>query len=489
MEKLYRLATRMTTIAKAHDLFNMLREGEDGDENLDVPRAGTAEESGAAGSAGRGVTSSVRRRQIPRSADAANEFTQNRRLLVHAFPTHFVLGHGPAREGTLSVADCRHLLLQYNPAFGKCAQLIFLLFAQFQRHRGIAGLAGAVRNNAVSFRAFQELVEDTSLDDKFAAAERDPNTPAAKAFIKTLDKTLKMYAANIPFCAASRTGRVGDFIAMMRHFGWALFFNTIAPDPIGDLAALRRTFPTFSNRGFPAEDAGFAAQVRAGGSEADHFSFCAFPDGVEEEVSLSPTALLSRATTHAVPSAEGFRLDTDALSEHVYGVPLADSVRKTTPVALRPNGVFGPGRCITSVNECNGKGWLHNHALCACGMPSWAFQTLQQLGADPAFKQVLARFVNGTLTAEISGDVHVQFLLRRVSGFSPYRGPWRVPPVKDDDNDRYRLHSEFYADRTQVHFKHGSRCRKGKVGTTACSQAYPRTLREETAPTEIGGES
>lgn len=61
---------------------------------------------------------------IKRSANPLNEFIENRRAIVGAFGSLFPLGIGPGRDGSLSIVDARHLLLQFHNSFADCPQLV-----------------------------------------------------------------------------------------------------------------------------------------------------------------------------------------------------------------------------------------------------------------------------------------------------------------------------------------------------------------------------
>lgn len=327
---------------------------------------------------------------------------------------------------------------------------------------------------------------------------------------------MRIVGSAVPYSAPARRAKLGDFVAAMRHFQPFLWFNTVSPDPVGCLQSLRRTFPSFSNSGFPAEVSGptgaaaFGDNVRAAAAQP----YRAWPHAVQEEAAQAKTdyaSLLTRATANAAVSAEGYRLDVAAMFRHIYGLPLDPETRATADGAKTP-GVFGRCTCGLSVTECNGRGWLHNHGLFAAGIPSWAFQAAAASG-NPEILASLAAYVDACVSAELEPRVHVQSLLRRLFSFEPTRGPWLPVPRVDPTSaapassdhaapadfagneatphapaglpaapaasiDR-RLHSfglfaQFCNERTNLHTTHGSRCHCGKTGVCGCAGCFPR---------------
>jgi len=429
---------------------------------------------------------------VRREDRAMNEFTANNLILISTFPHLFPLGNGPARVGSMATADSRHLLLQYNPAFGSCAQLIFLLFNQLQRHGALSSLAAAVRNNDAAFAEFKELAANDSTLASIEAALASPAAPASKALIIKLDRILRIFNRMVPFSAAARKAKLGDFTANVRHFGHALFFNTVSPDPVGNLGLLRGTHDTFDNHSFPATEDGYVANVLAG----KPVCYAVFPPGAsvaegQRIAAESPTtygALLARACTHAAAAAEGFRQDISALFRHVYGLPLVSETRRTLPREDQAVGALGATSAFVSATECNGRGWLHNHHLVWTGIPSWMLQAACLM---PELRAPLAEFVEACVSAELTPTTHVQSLLRRAFGFEPFRGPWTpAPPPPGPDATPaeaavYELYVQLAAERTQLHLAHSSRCHKGNAGVCWCAMSSPRGLRCETAAVEL----
>ena len=450
---------------------------------------------------------------IPVVSEPTNEFTNNSVILASTLPHLFCLGD--AYSASVSTSQCRRMLLSYNPAFGSCAQLIFLLFNQLQRHSTARKLAALVRNNAAAFAQFLILCTEPQIEAMLQAALANPMAAASRTLIAKLESCMSMAGGLVPFSAVSRRGKMGDFIAAMRHLQPALWFNTVSPDPLGDAGALRRTFPSFSNSGFPFLPGTFVENLVAGTSQP----FCAAPaplDGgnLNGLARLDYASLISRATTHAAVAAEGYKLDVSAMFSAIYGLPLSGEARASATGGAKTPGAFGVCRGGVSVTECNGKGWLHNHGLFWAGLPSWVFQAASALGAEEPtlctgakalLRAALGNFVDACSSGRLDPRVHVQSLLRRLFSVEPFRAPWHAAPLPPDcsgaaaataadtglDSDAtteassageqsaFNLFAQFACERTNVHTLHGSRCHGGVAGQTGCSANVPRPLAPE----------
>lgn len=111
---------------------------------------------------------------IPRDKLPPGEFEQNGANISETLPGLLPLGDDFRMQGSVPELTRRRLLLSYNPAFGSCAQLIFLLFNQHQRHTALRVLAGYVRNTPASFKAFLELSNDPNIRIRLEAAIANP---------------------------------------------------------------------------------------------------------------------------------------------------------------------------------------------------------------------------------------------------------------------------------------------------------------------------
>ena len=405
-----------------------------------------------------------------------------------------------------------------------------MLFNMTQRHTGTSRLSASVKNNVLAFRKFQELFANEEKIQRLRDTVANPQTSTAKAATRELDQVVSTFSKLVPFSPASRRSRLGDFMAMLRFFGIPRFFNTVAPDPLGNAAAIRHAFPFVDNRSFPALDDGFADRFRQGASTVKHRLPHLPPTAEPVETSLNLTMTLSRLVSHPIAVAESDRLDTMAMLEHLYGIPATNEVRRTMPVSKRQMGLFGRAFAVAAVTECNGKGWLHNHGLLWSGIPAPVYDMIAHYAdRSPELMSALTEFCDAMTRANLPDDLHVQVLLGIIYGCDKYRAPLFAERVLNDsvvsqplpsrdladadadaDADLLKasssssssssslplpdataaaghaqplsdseLHSLLGAARVNIH-THGSRCVKGTFGHICCSLNYPRTIGQST---------
>ena len=178
--------------------------------------------------------------------------------------------------------------------------------------------------------------------------------------------------------------------------------------------------------------------------------------------------MLKTVTQHPVPCAEEYRRETSATFRHLYGLS-EDKDTKTTQLPKKKKmGVFGRPQCVMSVNECNGKGWMHNHALLNTMLPAWILHAAAGLlnctGDDskdqrgvPELADALHVYFSSTVKAELPANVHKQQLLRNFYGSKPYPAPWFNERSRSLDDNVVQNHTNFAAERVNVHCIHGTR--------------------------------
>lgn len=95
------------------------------------------------------------------------------------------------------------------------------------------------------------------------------------------------------------------------------------------------------------------------------------------------------------------------------------------------------------------------------------------------------RFVSSCITADLPSTVHLQSLLRRLFGFSPYRAPCHAVPTPL--TPQWESHTSSAAERTQPHVFHPGHCHKGLIGEVQCALAMPRSLCSQCGIYHING--
>lgn len=427
--------------------------------------------------------------EISREQCAQSDYEELNKEIADGNPTLFLLGIAPKGMGALSTAQSRHVLLQFNPSFGSCATLIFMLFNQLRRASVSRSVAGEVRNNTESFRVFNELVQDENILEKIELALKDPTTPEARLLMRKIDRTILVAGRNTPFSGAARRSKKGDFIAQLRFCASFNFFNTISPAPTGSLLAMRATFESHDNRSFPAKDEGFLEAVIKG----DTFQVPGRNDRPQSEFNVFPSELLRRATQNTVPTAEEYRLDIEAHYAKVLQHPTEAHARKNRELLNDDAiGAFGATAAGCGVTEQNGKGFSHNHSLASAGVPAWAIEAISGATVldgrsastetyeryNVALKMAhaaLGEYIDTCTSAQLDAKAHLQALLGSYCCFLGYVSQHNVLRAAEP-GDNFNEHVAHTVMRTGVHSVHGTRCRKGKIGQEQCSQGYPQPL-------------
>jgi len=450
----------------------------------------------AEGSAGDAVTVAQRRTLVLGGDNIlSNEFERNRHIVAGAFCSIMPAGGcNYLPTGSVPAAVTRWLLLQYDSAAGSSARLNFLLVNQFGRHGGMRRLKLAVKNSDPCIADFTELSADKETPRRIAAAKAHPDEPSSKALMLRLSRIFARVGAMVPGSAAARRAKTGDFLSVNRHFGPSVVFSTVNADPRGNPRTTRSSYPSTSNLAFPATDDGFASAIASGGTAVLSGSVVAA--GVRAD-DLRGTGLMTLTVEHYAAAAEGFNADINAHATHLRRLPIEggyERVLKTTVLGNRPVGIFGRSAAFVSVNEENGSGFSHNHALETAGLPSWG---LQVLAGEPRLADELKAFVDALSSSELSASVHAVSLLSKTLGLEPYHGPWAdrdavvgcaetllpvaiahgLPRFAPAPMTRHALHTELAAARVQTHDTHSSRCHKGFNSAVMCSQTQGRELR------------
>ena len=425
--------------------------------------------------------------KIGRDTTAFNEYTSNSTLIAKSYPHLFPTGVGPAQQGPLSISNSKHLLLQFNAEFGSCAQLTFQLFNQYQRHCGSTSISIHVKNNSKSFVLFKELMEDMkSFEKDLDNAILYPTLQTSIKLIKLLQDILTVFRPGISYSSASRSAEIGTFINSGRFFGRAVIFSTTAPDPIGNCNDIRRCFSSTSNICFPATESDFITHLKK--SKVDKsmsFKLITNPLGKEDLIKFTYSKLMTLMTSNATATAAGYLHDLNNTFDIIYGNPLTSTTRTSS---VLKQGIFGFNSASFSVNECNGKGWLHNHALIHGGLSGWLTDALASF---TSLHEPLQKYIDSIVTCSLPSEVHKQSMLRRVCGFPPYRAGHNVPPQNasfennDTSSQSFMSHTYATVEGTQLHLHHGSRCHKGAVGKYQCAQSYPKQCVESTTPVKL----
>ncbi len=184
-----------------------------------------------------------------------NEFTQNKRIMLHSFPELFLLGKGVSSNGSCNKDWVLHLNRQFTNKFATNKEFQFLIFNQQQRHEAARVVAKKVKNNPTAMRKASEKLNDDGFGDKLRAAIQDPTGDEAKSVLKDFSPLLQGMGKQIPHTAAARSMVITHLYALMMLYGYACNFLTFAPDETNERYMLRFCYGLVNNNAFPAKDA------------------------------------------------------------------------------------------------------------------------------------------------------------------------------------------------------------------------------------------
>ena len=401
-----------------------------------------------------------------------NEFLDNDDLFTGTFPQHFPTGEWFENKSSLHLKERRLLLLNYNSMIGRCTQLVFLLFNQYQRHLNITLARVGLRNDTAAWKKWLELIAEDGIMAEIKTAADNPKKTTSRNLKRRLESIFSTIQGNAQYSTAKRRKAFGDLVAFTRHFGFATYFNSISSDPTGDIGTFRRTFIPENNETFPAKDDGFAEEMKTQQPTRKHTDIMT---GNETEIKLGYYAHLQAAIENPAISGEAFILDKLAEHDCVLKSPLKYQSRKSNSQIL--TGVLGPGIANANVIEMSSEKWIHWHSLNWC-LPSWVIDFIISLPFQE-LHEVLAEYLETCTQTFVNDQTHLQGLLRRYLSFPTYKGAHFGCEYTVNTKGE---HSDMVIDGRGIHTC-GTRCHKGKSGENGCSQRYDQAVTERTQTT------
>ncbi len=121
-----------------------------------------------------------------------NEFLENDRLILGAFPHLFILGQGVPSHNSIPIDLYEHYLGQFTTTMATSSQFQFFLSNQRRRHATATSVSSRVKNTPEAFDAFDKIVNSQDFKDKSAEAIKDPRGKAAQFVIKTTEPYIQM---------------------------------------------------------------------------------------------------------------------------------------------------------------------------------------------------------------------------------------------------------------------------------------------------------
>jgi hypothetical protein len=241
------------------------------------------------------------------------------------------------------------------------------------------------------------LVSTPDIGAQLDAAIASPKDATSRALIQKLKRIMKIFNGMVPFTAAERKSKLGEFQAAMRMFGDPVFFNTLAPDSLAHVPGLRAAFDMSSNTGFPAEDGGFLDLISSdviGVPRTDATAAFAQAHGLSA-VAVRPDSLLQRLLHDPIAMALAFEEDVLFQQRYLNGHSFATDKNRKTPTReqlRKAAGVFGVCSAAAAVVECNGTFdcdmYVFEHAMKVpvyhCSLTSHCVHRLVSIGAGLA---------------------------------------------------------------------------------------------------------
>ena len=178
------------------------------------------------------------------------------------FPSLFLLGTGLRRHGSISIGDCRHMLMQFSCNFATCPRFIFSLFDQLQRHAAAQSVAAKFKTNTESLKRLKEWVADAHFLSELKDAAKKPDSAKSRSMAKMISPHVQTFSRAVPFSPAQRRGGIQKLYAMTQHFGMPGIFVTFAPDFQNGVLNLRLSIPSTNNFNLPASEDGIVDALR-----------------------------------------------------------------------------------------------------------------------------------------------------------------------------------------------------------------------------------
>ena len=423
--------------------------------------------------------------EVKRSEAPCSEFSRNGVRLMETFWYDFILGNGLHDfEGTISPGATRHLMQHYTLRFQANKGLVLLLANQAQRHRVLRSVSGTVK--AGRAEDFLTMVSDPALLQILERAQQNPRSEDGKKVLKTISPMVSLCAKPVPWGAVERGSCIAQLLAMIRRYGPASLFLTIAPDDVHNPLGIRLTIRTRSTDTFPAVPGSFMQALRrqpsslkCGDAESSDSEEIVFDETYKLEDFLQ-----SQAAGHPASTSMMFDAVADTVLSTLCGTPPRRRERKTEKLSDRKKGIWGTGVASFAVVEETGRGAHHLHAAIWCG-------ALPGLVSGAAIKKATFDYLRRELDKQFRSSIEREELLvlhaaRRALHRVPLHRPefherpallQEVPDPRPGEEE-WKLHEDLKrtAEHTAVTRQwhhHTATCEKPPQGACGCRMCMP----------------
>ena len=378
------------------------------------------------------------------SAIPLNEFTENDRLILGAFPHLFLLGRGVPSDHSLTQELYSHYMNQFTGSMARESQFYFFLSNQRRRHEATRSASLRVKNTPKAFEKFDYLVNNADFHRASERAVKNPLGKDAQDILKSTAPYIQMSGKHVAFSPMERNDAMTSLCAITQRYGTPSVFLTVSPDDTHHPMTLRIAFPSTSNVKFPAKP---EKSIEALINEDEEY----------QQMSISQLAIHKLVTESPHVSATVFKLIMDNLFSELLGIQLSSTTKKTTPLSSRNEGVFGKVTAAFSVTEVQGRGALHAH--CAIWGTSFTPDFLQKVSPCPLLVDQVAKVLDSMYVAMMPDEAHLQYLVGRVEKIKVPRQIYFASQPAAHPDYLQRLHQIM--DIVQVH-SHRKTCHKNK---------------------------
>ena len=333
-----------------------------------------------------------------RSAIPFNEFEDGQELLVCAFPHCFPFGVGVPPSSATSPTFTRFLMLHHTNTFSNEQRLQFLLFNQLHRQTNARSTSMRVKASKVHVDAVNRVTQRSDFRARLEAANSSQQSADAKSLLAELRPHIFVLGAHAPYSDAARKSSFNHLMAANNRFGMPMLFITMAFNDVSNTLAIRLSFPSKSNEGFPAQDCGLQDQLLKRANDFDgRDRNLDQVDDMDLFINLDHRHNLTRISNNPVAAALYFKTVFNAILEVLLKVP--QNLRKTIAFhTSERKGIFGNLTDYNASLEAAQKGTLHFHSN-ATGVLSPAM--LGAVAHSPLFMENVSAVFDSMISASL----------------------------------------------------------------------------------------
>ena len=367
--------------------------------------------------------------RVDRLTDAINEFEENDRLFLTAFPIEFCTGVGVRRKGKFDSKLFTRLVRQFHNMFSENKMLMMLYMNQSQRHSVIAEVNATLRNRPDAIEFFSQRFDDEEFQGKLAFAQEHPTSATARQVLKEISKFINVPGRKVPFSPIERQEFTTQMYAVSSRFGSPSVWLTLNPYDGGSPLMLRASFPTVFPNAFPATtslhptefgDSFFDAIERGCQSitipdrKSTHPDAVAFAEPIAKQVLLRKYDVERYAVEHPVACAELFKRTIDSVFKVLLNLQDHKHVRKSEclseDVGSENVGIFGHSRVALGTIEEQKRGALHMHLAVWCSISP---VVIQQVASCPALTERIQRVLESQFVAHVPPQYHLRNMVAK----------------------------------------------------------------------------